>query len=102
MKWVIAYDISCPKRLQRVYKHLCNHAFPLQNSVFMLQGSTEQFEACCQKLLTLIDHRADDLRIYALEQDVQVEHFGSPPLAEHIIWSGIGVTIHPISDRETG
>lgn len=66
MRWLIAYDIVDTVRLQRVYRILCKHALPLQNSVFLLVGGTEDYRQCLDELLPKLDSRQDDLRIYPL------------------------------------
>ena len=96
MKWIIAYDISCPKRLLKVHRHLCKHALPLQNSVFLLQGSQEDYQICHQELMHLIHLKEDNLRIYSLAAHTTIIHFGKPPLPEDIVWSGMAIDIQPI------
>lgn len=66
MRWLIAYDIADTARLQRAYRILCNHALPLQNSVFLLVGSAEDYRQCLDELLPKLDAKQDDLRIYPL------------------------------------
>lgn len=98
MKWLIAYDISCPKRLQKVYRSLCRYTLPLQNSVFLLQGSHEDYQTCHQELMRLIDLKEDNLRIYTLPNHTPILHFGKPPLPEGIVWSGMALDIQPTDD----
>ncbi|WP_368665553.1 hypothetical protein [Neisseria sp. WF04] len=43
MRWLIAYDIADTARLQRAYRILCNHALPLQNSVFGFGSGGAEF-----------------------------------------------------------
>ncbi|QMT46191.1 CRISPR-associated endonuclease Cas2 [Neisseria dentiae] len=66
MRWLIAYDIADTARLQRAYRILCNHALPLQNSVFLLAGSAEDYRQCLDELLPKLHSKQDDLRIYPL------------------------------------
>ncbi|WP_416622972.1 hypothetical protein [Neisseria sp. S1] len=68
MRWLIAYDVACPRRLLRVYRFVCGYALPLQNSVFLLVGHREDFECCMQGLMSLLDPKEDDLRAYCLPQ----------------------------------
>ena len=95
MKWLIAYDIADTRRLQKIHRHLCNCAFPLQNSVFLLSGRPEDFARCRDKLLTLIHPREDDLRIYALDNRSPIRHFGQNPLPDGIVWRGAEITPYP-------
>ena len=96
MKWLIAYDISCPKRLQKIYRILCNHALPLQNSVFLLKGNETDYQACYQDLIQQIHSKEDNLRIYVLSEHTPILHFGKRPLPEGIVWSGMDLQITPI------
>lgn len=96
MKWLIAYDITCPKRLQKIYRCLCNHALPLQDSVFLLKGSEADYQACHQDLIPQIHPKEDNLRIYALPEHTPIVHFGKRPLPEGIVWSGIALQIMPM------
>ena len=96
MKWLIAYDISCPKRLQKIYRILCNHALPLQNSVFLLKGNETDYQACYQDLIQQIHSKEDNLRIYVLSEHTPIIHFGKRPLPEGIVWNGMDLQITPI------
>ncbi len=37
--WLVCYDISDPRRLQRVHKTISRHGIPLQYSVFLIEGT---------------------------------------------------------------
>ena len=65
MPYLIAYDISAPKRLQKIHKRLCEEAIPLQNSTFLYRASPGQFEHLWQELAQIISQE-DDLRAYPL------------------------------------
>jgi CRISPR/Cas system-associated endoribonuclease Cas2 len=39
MRYLIAYDISESRRLQRVQRHMQQYARPLQRSVFLYEGN---------------------------------------------------------------
>ena len=94
MRWIIAYDIRDKRRLQKVYRHLCGYAFHLQNSVFLLQGERSLFDECLTKLKTLIAQE-DDIRIYELENNTVIHHYGKPLLPDGIIYP-ISVVEHRI------
>ncbi len=66
MRWLIAYDVVKPARLQRIYRLLCGHALPFQESVFLLVGNPVDYDRCMAELLPLLDKRADDVRVYPL------------------------------------
>ena len=38
MRYLLGYDISDPKRLQKVYRRMCNYAVPIQYSIFLFDG----------------------------------------------------------------
>jgi len=74
--WLIAYDISNPRRLRRVHRLLCRHAVPVQYSVFLFLDSPARMGQLISRLETLIDPREDDIRGYALPTTVELEVIG--------------------------
>jgi CRISPR-associated protein Cas2 len=64
--WLIAYDISHPRRLARVFKFLKREGIPIQYSVFSVDASNAKMSALMAHLATLIDEREDDVRAYRL------------------------------------
>lgn len=87
--FIIAYDISNPKRLNKIYKSMCKFATPLQYSVFILNGTTEQCERCLQTITLLINPREDDFRCYPLPQYGYKSRIGSPTLPVGIVWTDL-------------
>lgn len=79
-EWIIAYDISDPRRLGRVYRLMLKRAMPQQRSVFKASMNTVQARKLRDELAALIDCREDDVRLYAL------------PAAPEIIRIGLGGT----------
>ena len=67
-KFVVAYDISSPKRLQKAYRYLSSVALPIQYSVFLFSGSEKHCEECIRDLKKIINEKYDDLRVYALPE----------------------------------
>ncbi|WP_337627862.1 CRISPR-associated endonuclease Cas2 [Duodenibacillus massiliensis] len=65
-QYVLAYDISDPRRLQKAHAFLSSVALPIQYSVFLLDGNERQCQECVEALKKIIDLKTDDLRIYAL------------------------------------
>ena len=90
MKWLIAYDICCPKRLQKIYRILCNHALPLQNSVFLHIGSSDQARQCFETLCKMLNAKQDNLRCYPLPNSSIIHALGKPALPKGIILGGVG------------
>lgn len=84
MRWLIAYDIASPRRLQRIYRRLCAHALPLQASVFLLSGNQADFEACMADVLPLLHRRKDDVRVYPLPNGGICHALGAEVLPEGV------------------
>ena len=74
--WIIAYDISDPKRLGRVYRMMLKRGIPQQRSVFQATMNTIQARRLKDELAALIDHRADDVRIYPLPDTPEIIRLG--------------------------
>ena len=66
--FIICYDISDAKRIRRVAKRLEGDAIRIQKSIFfVMQISKNELRTLVEKLLTLIDEKNDDLRVYKVE-----------------------------------
>ncbi|UOO81232.1 CRISPR-associated endonuclease Cas2 [Uruburuella testudinis] len=89
MRWLIAYDVAKPARLQRVYRWLCGHALPLQNSVFLLVGEQADLERCIAGLLPFLDKRADDVRVYPLPKGGLCKALGADCVPEGVWLAGV-------------
>lgn len=74
--WIIAYDISDPKRLGRVYRLMLKRGIPQQRSVFRATMSAIQARSLRDELAALIDRRADDVRMYPLPEDAEIIRLG--------------------------
>ncbi|PIV91502.1 MAG: CRISPR-associated protein Cas2, partial [Gallionellales bacterium CG17_big_fil_post_rev_8_21_14_2_50_54_146] len=48
--WLIGYDITSPKRLQRVYRVLLRYATPIEYSVFLFTGTECGKQRCLAEL----------------------------------------------------
>ena len=64
--WLIAYDISDPKRLNRVHRFVIKHCVPVQYSLYYFEGSTRAVEGLLKEMQNLIKPEADDVRAYPL------------------------------------
>lgn len=91
--WVIGYDITSPKRLQKVYRAMLGHATPLEYSVFLLSGTVSQKDKCLADIQNLIDVREDDLRCYPLPSRGMQERIGRATLPDGIGWTGLPATL---------
>lgn len=86
---IIAYDITCPRRLQKVYRTLCGHAMRLQYSVFYFTGTHTQYQNCLNAIVPLIDLNDDDLRAYPLPTDGYQWRLGKATLPEGVCYTGL-------------
>lgn len=81
---LITYDVSTQdaegrKRLRKVAKECVNYGQRVQNSVFECVLDSSQLLIVKDRLLSMIDPKADSLRFYNLGNKYQkkVEHFGA-------------------------
>lgn len=90
-EYVICYDISDPKRLNRLHRFLKRSAVPLQYSVFLFVGDDRQLERCLVQAIRIIDTKADDLRAYPLPMRGLKARLGPRVLPEGVQWSGLPI-----------
>lgn len=69
MIYFISYDVSNPKRLNKVAKTLENFGIRIQFSFFECEMEKEPLEELKSALLKIINKKEDSLRIYPLCQD---------------------------------
>ena len=81
---IICYDITCPRRLGRIHRHLKRHAIAVQYSVFLYTGTAQQLDRCLEQLATLMDPRQDDIRAYPLPERGYRVSLGQATLPEGI------------------
>lgn len=93
MKFLIGYDISDEKRLQRIYKRMLKHATPIQYSIFLLDGTGRELQQCLTDVLTIFNKNEDDLRVYPLPANAKQWQLGKLPLPEGIIWTALPTNI---------
>ena len=75
-RYLIAYDISSPRRLSRVHRQLKKVAVPIQYSVFIGAFSHSNLTSLIITLKNIIDSRDDDIRIYSLPENIKEERMG--------------------------
>jgi CRISPR-associated endonuclease Cas2 len=85
--YLIAYDITEPKRIQRVHKFLKKKGgLPLQKSVFAWMGRDSTLQKLIKSLRKRLDEKQDDLRIYPIASLQAIDLWGkaknSPLLTE--------------------
>ncbi len=73
--FLICYDIADEKRVGKIGKLIEKNALRIQRSVYFYeQVSKEELTSLMEKVLTLLDEEADDLRVYNI-RDKGI-HFG--------------------------
>ncbi len=87
--WIIGYDITDPRRLNRVHRAMLNRATPIEYSIFLFIGNERQVAECLATVDTLIDGKTDDVRCYPLPSRGLQERIGRATLPEGIQWTGL-------------
>lgn len=62
--YLIAYDISEPRRLRRLHRYLRTQGIAMQQSVFLVRRDTREIAPLMDELDQYIDAKHDDLRAY--------------------------------------
>lgn len=91
MKYLIGYDISDEKRLQKIYKKMTEFATPIQYSIFLFEGSQEHLQKGLDKVLNILNKKEDDLRIYPLPSKGNQWQLGKLILPEGIVWTALPI-----------
>lgn len=80
---LVAYDVSTTtalgrRRLRHVAKVCLDYGQRVQNSVFECKVAPAEYVAFKQRLMQIIDHKTDSIRIYNLGNNWKnrVEHYG--------------------------
>ena len=87
--FLIAYDITSPRRLGRMHRFLSEVAVPIEYSVFFATGEVEWVLKILAEAATLIDKRTDDLRCYPLPRRGLKQRLGKATLPEGVYWSDL-------------
>lgn len=98
---IISYDIADPKRLQRIHRFLKKVALPLQYSVFLLEADAKRIEQLEKQLATMINPRADDIRIYPLPLEPDWCALGKPLWGEGMLLTGMKLPLAQQLKAET-
>lgn len=91
VNYIIAYDISDPRRLGRVHRFLKREAASVQYSVYAARVSERQIKRLLDGLQDLIDTKQDDVRAYRLPERCEVTMLGNQALPEGIVIAGEGL-----------
>lgn len=76
-RWLVAYDIADPRRLQKVGRHMRKEGLAMQYSVYLVRGNKVKIDKLLDQLSALIDVRADDVRAYPLGENVRIWGLGT-------------------------
>lgn len=87
--FIIGYDIADPRRLQRVHRAMCEHATPLEYSVFLLVGNERAKDLCLGDVAALIEQGEDDVRCYPLPLRGFQGRIGRASLPHGVQWTGL-------------
>jgi CRISPR-associated protein Cas2 len=98
--WLIAYDIADPRRLRRVHRLLCEHAVPVQYSVFIARCSPAKLGVIRALLAKLIHPREDDVRMYPVPEPAHLAVFGRKALPEGLRLLEAEVTLAPLAGED--
>jgi CRISPR-associated protein Cas2 len=89
--FLIAYDITSPRRLAKMHRYLCQVAVPIEFSVFFASEDARRIQAILAEAAELIDPATDDLRCYPLPQRGVRARLGKATLPEGISYSALPV-----------
>jgi len=65
--WLLAYDIACPRRGQRIHYRLKKRALFVQESVAVLRMASDDLDALLEQIEGHFDEKRDDLRVYRVD-----------------------------------
>ena len=96
---LVAYDISCPLRLGRVFRFLKKRGLHVQYSVFLVGLRAERVDHLQRELEALVAPD-DDVRIYTLPAEPYWSTFGRNTAADGVVLHGtLGFTGRDENDR---
>lgn len=86
--YIVAYDISCPKRYRKIYPIMRGYGDPLQYSVFRSEMTDSELHSLKELLWPLLNHDEDRVMIVDLgpiegRGDNCVEFWGDPIVTPH-------------------
>ena len=93
LRYLIAYDIRNPKRLIRVHRFLRREGMPVQYSVFTAQLTQRKLDRVRDGLQSIIDERADDVRIYPLPSRLDASLLGRQMFPDDVMLLDGGINL---------
>ena len=91
--YLIAYDISHPRRLVRVHRILKKSGLPRQYSVFIVAMKRKSLLRLLEAIELQIDKREDDVRCYRLPEKTDSYLIGRQYFAEDVLLFSGGVNL---------
>lgn len=80
--YIVAYDISNPKRLAKIHRMLRKNGISAQKSVFFVKGTESDINKLLDQIASFMVLREDDLRAYPIIHPEKVWTSGPNPLAD--------------------
>lgn len=86
--YLVCYDISNPRRLQKVGRISRRYGTPFQYSVIYFYGTEAELDTFLAELDTVIDEYADDIRAYRITSVDSIVTLGEACLPDGVfgIW----------------
>ena len=66
--YLIGYDITSPRRLQRVHRAMKKFGCPIEYSIFLFTGNAARLDDCLTTVRKIMKPTADDVRCYKLSK----------------------------------
>jgi len=87
--FLIAYDITDPRRLRRMHRYLTQEAVPIEYSVFFATEDPRRMLAILRGAEKIIEPRSDDLRCYPLPNRGLRARLGKATLPAGVYYSAL-------------
>lgn len=84
--WLIGYDITSSRRLNRVRHQIIKEALPVQYSLYLYHGSQDELIQLLDRLTKIIDITQDDIRAYPIPSKAEINLIGSQGLPSSVIY----------------
>ncbi len=89
--YLVIYDISDPKRLQRVHRELKKIGLPIQYSVFSVVLTKPKLLRLIESLQWVMDEDEDDIRCYSLPRSISCTTLGKQFFPDDVLLFTQGV-----------
>ena len=87
--YLIGYDITSPRRLQRVHRAMKKFGCPIEYSIFLFTGNAARLDDCLTTVRKIMNPAADDVRCYKLSKRGLRQRIGKAVLPDGVIWTGL-------------